>query len=97
MEAVGNALLHRIETILKEDPEAINRSFEMYPIFPLYAEGWFTPLVFAINLNKPDVVKWLLKQGADASIHSPEGKSLVEIARSKEFGPIAELLQNHLP
>lgn len=96
MDAIGNSLLPRIEAILETDPVAINRPFEMYPIFPLYAEAWFTPLVFATHLNKPDVVKWLLERGADTSIQSPEGKSLVEFASSKGLSSIAELLQNHL-
>lgn len=95
MEAVESGLLHRIEAILLEDPDAINRSFESYSLFPLYAEGWFTPLVFAAHRDKPDVVQWLLEHGADASIHSPEGKSLVELANRNGLATIAELLQNY--
>ena len=85
MEAVEHGLMQRIQIILEEDPEALRRPFSEYPLYPLYAEGWHTPLAFAVIRNKPEIVRFLLDHGADANAHSPEGKTLYELA--KENGP----------
>lgn len=42
MEAVEYGLTERILAILHEDPTAINRPFQEYPLYPLFAEGWYT-------------------------------------------------------
>ncbi|MFC5861348.1 ankyrin repeat domain-containing protein [Acidicapsa dinghuensis] len=94
IDAIEYSLLLRMESISQEDPEAINRHFEKYSLFPLYAEGWFTPLAFAIALNKLEAVRWLMEHGADASLRSREGKSLSDIAKSKNLSAIVELLEN---
>jgi hypothetical protein len=44
MEAMENGLAERVEAILEQDPAALNRPFRDYPVCPLNAEGWFTPL-----------------------------------------------------
>jgi hypothetical protein len=94
-EAIEYGLTERVLEILQEDPDTIHRSFQDYPPFPLYAEGWFTPLVFAVKLGQTDMVRLLLDQGADASIRSPEGRTLYEMALEKGRRGIADILKAH--
>jgi hypothetical protein len=93
MEAVEYGLTQRVLAILQQDLDAINRLFQDYPLFPLYAEGWFTPLVFAVKSGQTDMVRLLLSQGADATIRSPEGRTLEEIALEKGHRGIAGILK----
>jgi ankyrin repeat protein len=95
MEAVEHGLTQRIQTILEEDPEALHRPFSEYPLYPLYAEGWHTPLAFAVIQNKPEMVRFLLSQGADANLRSPEDKTLHQLAIENGHDAIAELLKAH--
>ena len=94
MEAVEHRLMQRIQIILEEDPEALRRPFSEYPLYPLYAEGWHTPLAFAVIRNKPEIVRFLLDHGADANAHSPEGKTLYELAKENGHDAVAELLKH---
>jgi ankyrin repeat protein len=93
MEAVEYGLTKRVQAILQEDRGALNRPFQNYPVYPLYAEGWHTPLAFAVALNKPDIVRFLLDAGANAEARSPEGLTLREIARRRAHEDVAELLK----
>ena len=97
MEAVENGLTERVATILQEDPHAIHRPFQEYPIYPLYAEGWFTPLVFAVSLGQTEMTQWLLEHDADSTILSPEGRTLYELAIEKRHPGIAEMLKPDAP
>jgi ankyrin repeat protein len=97
MEAVENGLTQRVQTILQEDHEALNRFFKDYPLYPLYAEGWHTPLAFAVTRDKPNMVRFLLNRGADASIRSPEGRTLYEIAKEEGYEEVAEMLKTDAP
>jgi ankyrin repeat protein len=93
MEAVEHGLTNRIQTILEEDPEALHRPFSEYPLYPLYAEGWHTPLAFAVVArNKPETVRFLLNQGAAANVRSPEGKTLYQLAKESGHDAIAAML-----
>ncbi len=94
LEAVQYGLTERISTILANDPEALDRSFQKYARYPLDAEGWYTPLAFAVTLGKVETVRMLLNQGADDTIRSPEGKTLAEIARAGGHEEIAHLLHD---
>jgi len=94
MEAVEYGLTERVLAILQQDPDAINRSFQDYPLFPLYAEAWFTPLVFAVKFGQTDMVRLLLNQGADATIRSPEGRTLDEMALEKRNRDIVGILKS---
>jgi ankyrin repeat protein len=93
MEAVENELTQRVQTILVQDPDALNRPFHKYRLYPLYAEDWYTPLVFAVNRGKPAMVRFLLECGAERSIKSPDGQSLYELAQKSGHGEIAEMLK----
>ena len=92
MEAVENELEDRTAAILRDDPEALNRRFDQYPLYPLYAEGWYTPLVFAVVLGKTKIVRWLLDHGAEAPLQSPDGRSLHDLAKQKGHAEIAEMV-----
>jgi hypothetical protein len=48
-----------------------------------YAEGWYTPLVFAVTQGQKTAVQFLLDHGASSAIRSPEGGTLHEIALEK--------------
>ena len=97
MEAVENGLTLRVQTILQEDIEALNRPFHDYPLFPHYAEGWHTPLAFAVTQNKPNMVRFLLDRGADRKVRSPEGWTLCEIAKQNGYEEVAEMLSTYAP
>ena len=93
MEAIEHGLTNRIQTILEEDSEALRRPFSEYPLYPLYAEGWHTPLAFAVMRSMPEMVRFLLNQGADANLRSPDGKTLYRLAKENGHESIAEMLQ----
>jgi ankyrin repeat protein len=95
MEAVEYGLTQRIQTILEEDSEALRRPFSEYQLYPYDAEGWHTPLVFAVIRNKPEVVRFLLDQGADANIRSPQGKTLYQLAKENGHNAVAEMLKQN--
>jgi ankyrin repeat protein len=92
MEAVECGRIDRVEEILRDDPEALERRFEEYPLYPLYAEGWYTPLAFAVVMAKPKMVNLLVSYEADTAITSPDGRTLCELAIEKGREDIAELV-----
>jgi ankyrin repeat protein len=93
MEALEFQLPERVKAILLEDKQAVNRPFSDYPLYPLYAAGWFTPLAFAVNRAHTDMVQLLLDHGADPTLRNPDGASLSDIAQAQGNTTIAELLQ----
>jgi len=95
IEAVESGLTKRILGILAEEPNRLNRPFRDYPLYPLYAEGWHTPLAFAVVQGRVDSVRTLLDQGADGTVRSPDGRSVYELAQEKGHEEITELLKQH--
>jgi len=95
MEAVEHGLTERIRAILAERPDLLNRPFREYPLYPLYAEGWYTPLVFAVVPGRVESVRVLLEYSADATVRSPDGRNLSELAQEKGHEEVAELLKQH--
>ncbi len=93
MDAIEYELTERARMILDDDPQALNRPFEAYRLYPLSAEGWHTPLGFAVAQNKPKMVRFLLDRGADGQVRSPEGQTLYEIAKENGHEEIAEMLE----
>jgi hypothetical protein len=93
MEAIDFGLTERVPAIVAEDPEALNRPFSSYPIYPIYAECWYTPLAFAVIQGQQGIVKALLERGADANVRSPDGRSLYELAQEKGHQEIASLVK----
>ena len=92
MEAVEIGLTQRIKAILAEDPDGLDRPFREYALYPLYAEGWYTPLVFAVVQGRTQSVRTLLDRGADRTVPTPDGRSLRELAQEKGYQEIAEFL-----
>lgn len=88
MEALENGLTERVREILAADPEALNRPYSAYPAYPMYVEGWYTPLAAAALQGRAEMVQLLLDLGANAAVRSPEGRSLSELAG----GEIGEML-----
>ena len=92
MESVEYGITERILAILQWDPAALDRPFRDYPLYPRYAEGWYTPLVFAVTRGQNAAVQFLLDHGANSAICSPEGRTLREIALEKGHQSIADVL-----
>jgi ankyrin repeat protein len=97
IEAVEFRLTERVAHILEEDPSAVNRPFQEYRLFPLYAEGWHTPLAFAVAQGNTVMVEFLLDRGADRAVRSPDGQALWEIAQGQGNARIAEILMPNAP
>jgi ankyrin repeat protein len=93
MEAVEYGLTERVLAILEQDPSALDRPFRDYPLYPRYAEGWYTPLVFAVTQGQKTAVQFLLDYGAGSTIRSPEGRALHEIALERGHQSIADVLK----
>jgi ankyrin repeat protein len=93
IEAVENGLTERILAILAGEPDRLNRPFSDYPLYPLNAEAWYTPLVFAVVVGRVESVRILLDHGADAGVRAPDGRSLYELAKKKGHRQISALLK----
>jgi ankyrin repeat protein len=94
-EAVEFGLTKRIIAILGEDPDTLHRKFGDYQLHPLYAEGWYTPLAFAVVRGNMESVRVLLDHGADATLRAPDNRTLYEMAQEKGHEEIAALLKAH--
>jgi ankyrin repeat protein len=91
-DALDYGRLDRVPDVLARDPTAINRPFaECLSREPRPAD-WYTPLVRMVDRGKTEAVEVLLGYGADVNARSPDGRSLLQIARDKGFGEIAGLL-----
>ncbi len=93
MEAVERGLTQRVKVILEEDPGALDRPFGEYPLYPLYAEPWQTPLAFAVMRSNQEMVHFLLDRGADGGICSPEGRTLDAIAKGNGVEEIEKMIR----
>jgi len=92
IEAIQYDLPQRVMAVLEEDPAALNRAFRDYGLFPLDAEAWHTPLAYAVTRGREEIVRLLIERGADATLRSPEGKALTEIAQKAGHREIARIL-----
>ncbi len=81
----GNNLL-MIEYLLKERNVDIN--------FQNNNQG-YTPLIFAVLCNKPEVVEYLINNGADISKTDANGRTALDIAKENNYTEIIELLNNY--
>lgn len=92
IEAIQYGLSDRARAILASDPEAVNQPFSEYGLFPLDAQGWFTPAVYAVARGDSEMVQLLIESGADRAVRSPEGETLRERAMKAKWNEIVELL-----
>lgn len=92
IEAIQYGLTERVGKILEEEPRALDRPFSAYPLFPLDAEAWYTPLAYAVVRGNAEMVRLLLDRGADRTVNSPGGETLLEIAVKRERNEVAALL-----
>jgi ankyrin repeat protein len=93
IEAIQYGIIDRVQTNIEKDPASLNRPFRDYGLFPWDAEGWHTPLAYAAVRGRSEIVRMLLERGADATLRSPNGETLSEIARKAGQGEIALILE----
>jgi len=92
IEAIQYAMIDRVRAVLDEDPVSLNRPFRDYGLFPWDAEGWHTPLAYAVVHGHEKIVRLLVERGADSSLRSPSGQTLSEMAQKAGHGEIATIL-----
>jgi ankyrin repeat protein len=92
IEAIQYDLADRVAAILEEEPNVLNRPFADYGLFPHDAEGWHTPLAYAVMRGRASVVRLLLQRGADRTLCAPTGETLQELAQASGHKQIVELL-----
>jgi ankyrin repeat protein len=92
IEAIQYGMADRVRTILDEEGAALNRGFHEYGLFPWDAEGWYTPLAYAVVRSREEIVRLLLERGADRGLRSPKGETLSEFAHKAGHREIAAML-----
>lgn len=95
IEAIQYGLIDRVQSILEEDPAALNRSFRDYGLFPWDAQAWHTPLAYAVTRGRQQIVQLLIERGADSTLRSPEGETLSEVAQKAGNREIALILDEN--
>ncbi len=92
IEAIQYGLIDRVAKVLEEDPASLNRPFRDYGLFPWDAEAWHTPLAYAVTRGDAKITRMLLERGADATLRSPEGTTLTEVAQKAGYRELASIL-----
>ena len=92
IEAIQYGLIDRVPSILEEDPASLARPFGEYGLFPLFAEAWHTPLAYAVEHGREQIVRLLIERGADATFRSPAGETLSKIALKAGHQELALIL-----
>jgi ankyrin repeat protein len=92
IEAIQYDMPQRVNAILEEDLGVLNRTFGESGLFPLDAESWHTPLVYAVTRGREEIVRLLIRRGAVATLRSPESETLGEIARKAGHREIALII-----
>lgn len=59
--------------------------------------GLGTPLHYAVEQNKLDVVSCLLENGADPTIANSRGKTALEVSGLQDADAMLQLLHQHIP
>ena len=86
-------MTQRVQALLREEPEALHRTFGDYGLFPWDAQTWHTPLAYAVVRGRGQIVRLLIEAGAVKTLRSPEGENLGEIAVKSGHREIALLLE----
>ncbi len=84
-----------IPDILARDPAALERPFAKCLTREPKPDDWQTPLVRMVDRGNITAVRSLLEHGADTTVHHPDGRTLLQLARDKGFDEIAALLEEH--
>jgi ankyrin repeat protein len=92
IDAIQYDLIDRAGSIIEEDPATLSRPFRDYGLFPMDAEAWHTPLAYAVMRGQEKVVRLFIERGADATLRSPGGETLSEIAQKAGHREIARIL-----
>jgi len=93
IEAIQYDMTQRVQALLREEPEALHRTFGDYGLFPWDAQTWHTPLAYAVVRGRGQIVRLLIEAGAVKTLRSPEGENLGEIAVKSGHREIALLLE----
>ncbi len=91
-DAIHFDRVERIDGILADDAEALERPFGAYTSEPPEDQAQ-TPLAQAVVEDKSDAVRALLEHGADITAKHHDGRTLLQLATDEEFGDIAEMLR----
>ena len=83
-----------LELLLKSGANVDGKGYEKYPECVAGTE-YSSPLMVATFTKNTEIVKILLKYGANPSIREGEGITPIEIARKKGFKEIVKLLIKH--
>ncbi len=94
IEAIQYGLIDRVVKVLEEDPASVNRPFRDYGLFPWDAEEWYTPLAYAVTRGNAAISRLLLARGADATLRSPQGMALKDLAQNAGHGELASILDS---
>ena len=94
IEAIQYGLIDRVRGVIEEDPASLNRPFRDYGLFPWDAEAWHTPLAYAVVRGQEEIVRLLIDGGADATLQSPDGKTLGEVAKKAGHPELASILES---
>src|SRR6185369_17502889 len=62
----------------------------------MYDKSNVYPIVNAVMSNKPLIVSNLMEKGADFHVKSPNGRTLIEIAKANNFKEMEKLLQDQI-
>ena len=88
--------LDRVDAILREDPEALERPFGQHVTGDSRARDWldprWTPLAYAFANRKPLGARLLIERGADRSVSDSKGHSLRDIAEASGEAELVRLL-----
>ena len=93
IEAIQYELIDHVLSVLEEDPDSLNRPFREYGLFPWDAQTWHTPLPYAASRDREEIVRLLIERGADATLRSPKGEMLSEIAQKAGYREMALILE----
>jgi ankyrin repeat protein len=93
IEAIQYELVDHVLSVLEEDPDSLNRPFREYGLFPWDAQAWHTPLAYAVSRDREEIVRLLIERGADATLRSPKGETLSEIAQKAGYREMALILE----
>jgi ankyrin repeat protein len=91
----------RLDTVLREDPLALERPFGEYVNGDRQGrvglDAAWTPLAYAVANGRPEAVRLLLERGADRTVRDSAGRSLHEIAEEHGDAEIVRLLDETPP